>query len=278
MQQTVERERRCLCGKNKRNATRQYIDIYSYNKTSEQSRKWDKQQAHPPEFRGTPKAQQEYTDRQVRKWFAQLIETNFTEEDTHTTLTYSNEYLPKDDEQAGNDISNFLRHIRRECKKKELPKPEALVVTEHQDEDLVNGKRAVRYHHHVVLKCGLSRDEIEACWHRNGKRLGRANADRLQKDKQSLKALANYLLKNCKRKHRYKRTRGIKDPIRPEPRDGKYTRRQIERLAKDAARLHSPEYWRRKYPGWELDVVEATYSEFLGWHISLEMYRIQPRS
>lgn len=275
---TVERERRCLCGKTKRQATRQYIDIYSYNPACQESRKRDKELLHPPEFRGTPPAQQKYNDKMARRFFAQLLEANFTERDTHTSLTYDDPFLPEDDAQAARDVTNLLRHLRTECKKKGLPKPEALIVTEHQEADSSTGRKAVRYHHHVILKCELTRDEIEACWHRNGQRLGYANADRLRMDKQSLEALANYLLKNCRRKHRYKRTRGIKDPIRPAPRDGKYTRRQIERLAKDSALLNSPEYWQRKYPGWELDNVEATYSDFLGWHISLKMYRMRPKS
>lgn len=103
--------------------------------------------------------------------------------------------------------------------------------------------KAVRFHHHVILKCQLTRDEIEGCWVRKKKRMGTTNADRLQMDKSSLEALANYLMKYPKRKHRWRRTRGIRDPILPTPNDSKYTRRGIERIAKDPTKLHSPEFW-----------------------------------
>ena len=53
------------------------------------------------------------------------------------------------------------------------------------------GQKAVRFHHHVILKCQLTRDEIEGCWVRKKKRMGTTNADRLQMDKSSLEALAN---------------------------------------------------------------------------------------
>lgn len=46
--------------------------------------------------------------------------------------------------------------------------------------------KAVRFHYHVILKCQLTRDEIEGCWVRKKKRMGTTNADRLQMDKSSL--------------------------------------------------------------------------------------------
>ena len=46
--------------------------------------------------------------------------------------------------------------------------------------------KAVRSHYHVILKCQLTRDEIEGCWVRKKKRMGTTNADRLQMDKSSL--------------------------------------------------------------------------------------------
>lgn len=59
-------------------------------------------------------------------------------------------------------------------------------LTEHQDADPDTGQKAVRFHHHVILKCQLTRDEIEGCWVRKKKRMGTTNADRLQMDKSSL--------------------------------------------------------------------------------------------
>ena len=166
-----------------------------------------------------------------------------------------------------------MRHLRDRCKAAGLEKPECLAVMEWQEEDANVGQKAVAPHFHVLLRCPLPRDEIEACWHRKGTRLGRANTDRLQLDKASLEALANYMMKNPNRKHRYYRSRGIRNPIMPPPRDSRYTRQQVARLATDSALLHSPDYWARKYPGWELNEASAHYNDYLGWSISLKMRR-----
>lgn len=254
---TVQRERRYVCGQTKQNAVYQEIEIYTVG-TDQKSRQREKQKVTPVPFRGkNPEHWDGHNAKRARKWFIRLLNTNFTEADTHTSLTYSDEFLPKTEEEADRDISNFLRRLRTKCKARGLPAPEAITVTEHQDADPDTGQKAVRFHHHVILKCQLTRDEIEGCWVRKKKRMGTTNADRLQMDKSSLEALANYLMKYPKRKHRWRRTRGIRDPILPTPNDSKYTRRGIERIAKDPTKLHSPEFWEKKYPGWKLKEAQS---------------------
>lgn len=209
---TVQRERRYVCGQTKQNAVYQEIEIYTVG-TDQKSRQREKQKVTPVPFRGkNPEHWDGHNAKRARKWFIRLLNTNFTEADTHTSLTYSDEFLPKTEEEADRDISNFLRRLRTKCKARGLPAPEAITVTEHQDADPDTGQKAVRFHHHVILKCQLTRDEIEGCWVRKKKRMGTTNADRLQMDKSSLEALANYLMKYPKRKHRWRRTRGIRDP------------------------------------------------------------------
>ena len=148
-------------------------------------------------------------------------------------------------------------------------------MMEWAEENPDTGQKAVAPHFHTILRCELSRDEIESCWHRKGVRLGRVNTDRLQMDKNSLEALANYMLKYPKRKHRYFRSRGIKNPITPPPADGKWTRRQVQKICTDG-RLYDPEFWAKKYPGWDLNEASASYNEFMGWHISLKLRRRGP--
>lgn len=262
-----QRERRIICGRSKATANYQEIEIYPMNGTPA-SRAIDEELARSPR---TPKAQQDQNAKAARKHFIQLLITNFTEQDTHTSATYSDETLPETEEQAERDANNFLRHIATKCRANSLPPPQGITVIEWQDE--AEGQKAVRFHVHFVLHCGLSRDEIESCWHRKGRRLGWVNSDRLQLDKCSLEALADYLLKYTNRKHRWKRTRGIKDPIKPKPNDEKYTRRLVEKIAKDPTKLHNPDYWAQKYPGWILNEASASYNDFTGWHISLKMRR-----
>lgn len=183
---TVQRERRYVCGQTKQNAVYQEIEIYTVG-TDQKSRQREKQKVTPVPFRGkNPEHWDGHNAKRARKWFIRLLNTNFTEADTHTSLTYSDEFLPKTEEEADRDISNFLRRLRTKCKARGLPAPEAITVTEHQDADPDTGQKAVRFHHHVILKCQLTRDEIEGCWVRKKKRMGTTNADRLQMDKSSL--------------------------------------------------------------------------------------------
>lgn len=270
---TYQRERRYLCGRNPRQAQYQEVEIYPLPSRDGRGRELDRQNSTPPAFRGTPPAQAAHNAKAARRWFHRLAVTNFTQADTHTTLTYAADLRPETPEQAWRDFRNFMRHIRDRCRATGLDKPECLAVMEWQEADPDADQKAVVPHFHVLLRCGLARDEIEACWHRKGVRLGRANADRLQLDKGSLEALANYMMKHPNRKHRYYRSRGIRDPVMPPPRDGRYTRRQVVRLATDSALLHSPDYWARKYPGWELNEASAHYNDYLGWSISLKMRR-----
>lgn len=270
---TCQRERRYLCGRKRHDAAYQEVEIYSFTPRDSRSRDRDRQHAVPPAFRGTPPAQAAHNAKAARRWFHRLAVTNFTEQDTHTTLTYAADRRPAHAGDAWRDFRNFMRHIRDRCRAAGLEKPECLAVMEWQEADTDTGQKPVAPHFHVLLRCGLTRDEIEACWHRKGARLGRANADRLQMDKGSLEALANYMMKNPQRKHRYYRSRGIQNPVMPPPRDGRYTRRQIDRLATDDARLQDAAYWARRYPGWELTEATAAYNEFLGWAISLKMRR-----
>lgn len=273
---TYQRERRYLCGRNSRQAQYQEVEIYPLPSRDSLSRDLDRQNSTPPTFRGTPPAQAAHNAKTARRWFHRLAVTNFTGKDTHTTLTYAADKRPASPEEAWRDFRNFMRHIREKSKAAGLDKPECLAVMEWQEADPDADQKAVAPHFHVLLRCGLSRDEIESCWHRKGVSLGRANADRLQLDKGSLEALANYMMKHPNRKHRYYRSRGIRNPVMPPPRDGRYTRHQIERLATNHALLQDAAYWARRYPGWELNEATAQYSDFLGWSISLKMRR-KPR-
>lgn len=266
------RERRYICGRNRRAAQYQEVEIYQLP-TDAAGRARDKEHASPPAFRGTPKAQADHNAKNARRWFHRLAVSNFTEKDLHITLTYAPENRPASEEEAWRDFRNWLRHLRDACHAAGLPKPECLAVMEWKEADPDTGQAAVVPHFHVLLRCGLDRDTIESCWHRKGNRLGLANADRLKLDKGSLEALANYMLKYPKRKHRYFRSRGIVNPVMPPPRDGRYTRRQVARIAADAARLNDAAYWARKYPGWQLIEASAQYNDFLGWSISLKLYR-----
>ena len=158
---SFQRERRFVCGTSKNAANYQEVEIYPMNGT-EQSRTLDQELARAADLRRSSKAQQNQNAKNARRLFRQLVNTNFTEEDTHTTQTYAPEYRPETEEQAWADFRNFYRHIKEKCRARGLPKPECLAVMEWAEENPDTGQKAVAPHFHTILRCDLTRDEIES--------------------------------------------------------------------------------------------------------------------
>ena len=260
------REQRHVCGDNYME-----IDLYPISEREKGASLSAKRR------QASSRIQQNLNARNARRYFIQLLNANFTERDIHWTGTYDDAHLPDSIEQADHDLELFLRRVRSQSRKRGLPAPRFIAVTEWREEG--GGLPAVRVHHHVVLSCGLSRDELERLWYRgkDKERLGITNADRLQFDRESLERLANYLTKYTNRKRRWRQSRGLEKPQRPRPNDGKYTRRQLERLVTSGAVFDS-EFWRRKYQGWEINDITPIQNDVTKeWSIYLKLRRTVPR-
>ena len=260
------REQRHVCGDNYME-----IDLYPISEREKGASLSAKRR------QASSRIQQNLNARNARRYFIQLLNANFTESDIHWTGTYDDAHLPDSIEQADHDLELFLRRVRSQSRKRGLPAPRFIAVTEWREEG--DGLPAVRVHHHVVLSCGLSRDELERLWYRgkDKERLGITNADRLQFDRESLERLANYLTKYTNRKRRWRQSRGLEKPQRPRPNDGKYTRRQLERLVTSGAVCDS-EFWRRKYQGWEINDITPIQNDVTKeWSIYLKLRRTVPR-
>ena len=260
------REQRHVCGDNYME-----IDLYPISEREKGASLSAKRR------QASSRIQQNLNARNARRYFIQLLNANFTESDIHWTGTYDDAHLPDSIEQADHDLELFLRRVRSQSRKRGLPAPRFIAVTEWREEG--DGLPAVRVHHHVVLSCGLSRDELERLWYRGKykERLGITNADRLQFDRESLERLANYLTKYTNRKRRWRQSRGLEKPQRPRPNDGKYTRRQLERLVTSGAVFDS-EFWRRKYQGWEINDITPIQNDVTKeWSIYLKLRRTVPR-
>lgn len=260
------REQRHVCGDNYME-----IDLYPISEREKGASLSAKRR------QASSRIQQNLNARNARRYFIQLLNANFTESDIHWTGTYDDAHLPDSIEQADHDLELFLRRVRSQSRKRGLPAPLFIAVTEWREEG--DGLPAVRVHHHVVLSCGLSRDELERLWYRgkDKERLGITNADRLQFDRESLERLANYLTKYTNRKRRWRQSRGLEKPQRPRPNDGKYTRRQLERLVTSGAVFDS-EFWRRKYQGWEINDITPIQNDVTKeWSIYLKLRRTVPR-
>lgn len=258
------RERRHVCGRTLAEARYMEVDIYPIS-----DRAYDRAMTAPRRL-PTRKAQANLNDKNARRHLVQLLNTNFDGGDLFVTCTYRPGMEPADDDQARRDITNYVRRLAAANRKRGGEPLKYIIVTE-------KGTRNGRVHHHMVIRCGLDRDEIEALWTRKGEKLGTCNAKRLQFEDGSIEQLANYLRKEAGRKRRWKQSRNLEQPKHPRPADHKYTRREVERIALDGnTRLHNPEFWAKKFPGWELnrDGAEAVWNECTGgWYIYLKLHR-----
>lgn len=258
------REKKIYCGK-------QYmeVDIYPQTKagTLPRGRRKKKQVSAPK--------QRNLNDKNAKRYFTQLFNTNFGECDLHVTCTYGK--LPDTIEEGEKEATNYIRRIAHRRKKEGLPPLKYILITEYKTGE--DGTTPVRMHHHIVMNGGLDRDAVEELWRKprkkgekKGERIGFVNADRLKPDDSGLEALARYLMKNPKGKKRWSSSQNLE---RPEYRinDRKYTRRQVERIVRDE--IDNQDYWQKKYPGWTLTKCKPEYNEITGWAIYLKLRKVR---
>lgn len=217
---------------------------------------------------------------QTSKWVnTQLANTNFTDKDLHVTATYNNKNLPSTIEEAEKEVSNYLRRVKYRREKEGLPSLKYILVSEYNmAKD--NEEKPVRIHHHIFINGGLDRDTVEDLWSRRrikgkkkGEHMGYINADRLQPDENGVTALCAYLTKNPNGKKRWSSSQNLEKPW-SRTNDHKYSRKQIEKLAKNPPDIA---YWETKYKGWTLAkdqyALRVEYNDITGWSIYLKLHR-----
>ncbi|SHG89846.1 rolling circle replication-associated protein [Tepidibacter thalassicus] len=251
------------------------VDIFPYSQNqkdvSRRGKRAKKQKVTEPK-------QRNLNDKNARRYLTQLANTNFSEEDLHVTATYKDKFLPETIEEAEKEVANYLRRIKYRREKEGLPPLKYILVTEYSTGK--DGKKPVRIHHHIFINGGLDRDTVEDLWckrrkkgQKKGERIGFVNADRLQPDENGVAALCAYLTKNPSGKKRWSSSQNLEKPW-SRSNDFKYSRREIERIAKNPPGI---EYWERKYEGWTLAnkdyAFRVEYNEYTGWSIYLKMCR-----
>lgn len=265
------REKKIYCGK-------QYmeVDIYPYTKTQQELNKRGKRAGKQKE--SMPK-QKNLNDKNARRYLTQLANTNFTDSDHHITATYKDKFLPATIEEAEKEATNFLRRINYRRKKEGLTPQKYILVTEYTTEK--ETEKPIRIHHHIFVSGGMDRNIIENLWSKpkrkgepKGERIGYINADSLQPDENGLAALCAYLTKNPRGKKRWSSSQNLEKPM-SSTNDSKYSRRAIEKLAKNQPDLT---YWETKYPGYTLSSQEygmdTRYNDVTGWSIYLKLRKI----
>lgn len=264
------REQKTICGA-------EYMEIDLFPVTEQEhraSRRAKKEKA-------SSIAMQNCNERYSRRYLVQLVATNFSKAEGALVLhlTYDDAYLPGTWEQAGRDATNYLRKIARRSKKKGLPPPKWILATEHQEADPMQGVKEVRFHHHLILQCGLSLDEIKDCWCTGRgmwrEPLGLITADRAEFEHGTLEGFCKYITKYPRRRRRWRQSQGLKKPERPTPNDTRYSARKLDQIAREC--IDDRAFWENRYGRqtrrngarkYAFVEAEARYNEIAGtWHV-----------
>ena len=224
-----------------------------------------KTEARAAKANTTKEAQAAVNERNAKKALYRKINTNFTKDDFHITLTYRNHELP-DEPQALKDMQNFIRRVRHHYKKRGLPTLKYVYVIEFADGD---GRRK-RIHHHVIINGGAARNEIKALWH-----FGRVGVDELEPEDGSLEGLARYITKQpnqTKQTKRWQASRNLKPYTKKRENNHVMSKRQAERMAKDHEAA-APLLFGKLMPDYVLDGCTVKRSKFVaGVYINARLH------
>lgn len=220
---------------------------------------WKKRSGVPraPKKSASRTAQENLNEKNAIKRIVRLSNANFTERDIWATFTYDEEHLPQSMEEAQKNIQNYIRRLKRAREKAGLPELKYIYVTEYH-ESTVPGL-GIRYHHHLILSGGFSRDDIENLWTCGG----RKQARRLQPDDQGITGLAVYISKAPQNGRR--RWASSKNLIQPEIRtaDTKTKKTQVFKAAADFELLR--EFFERLYPTCKItDIAPPAFNDLNG--------------
>jgi hypothetical protein len=149
------REKKIQCGEQY-----QIVEIFPYSDERERGAK----KSGRVRVAETCPAQKRLNDRRAQMYLEQLIFANFVKGDYYISLSYSDKYVPKSDEDADHQFAAFMRRVKYREKKRGFEIGRYINVVESTD---VTGK-PVRYHHHLLLSTQLSEAEVRACWKKRG--------------------------------------------------------------------------------------------------------------
>lgn len=151
------------------------------------------------------KIQNDLNERNSRKRFIRLVNTNFGEGDYWLTLTYEDAQHPKTEEEAKKNIANYLKRMNRRRKKYGLKNAKYIYITEWEQEP-----DGTRCHYHLIVEGGLDRNELEDMW-----QFAKINdSSRLHPNEDGIMGLATYMADKKRRKgsRRWASSKGLKQP------------------------------------------------------------------
>lgn len=163
-------------------------------------------------------------EKNSKRKFVQIANTNFGTDDLHISATYNEEHLPMTLKEAEKNIHNYLDRVKRRMKSVTGKALKYMLVTEYTPEEEETGQlelegledkrvKAVRIHHHILINGGLDRNDLELMWsttrinwkkaadseyRKNIDYMGFVNCDRIQPNENGIEGLVNYINKRKK--------------------------------------------------------------------------------
>ena len=252
-----------------------------------------------PKSKPSTKEQEKYNFQKVIKEFVRKINANFDTGDLWLHPTYEPQKAPQTEVEARRNISNYIRRIKTK-RKSELKRVLKLLERNPTDERLNAQRKKLEapfkyagvihrqtyksgplkgrcnWHFHIFMTGGIERDVLEDMW---GMRI---NVDRFRPEVFGPEAAAKYMLKsiaNSKNKddlskgaHRFFCSKNLKKSKVSKPKDGKITKRGVEKLA--TQRIDDSAYWEKRYKGYRFLRGYARYNDYNGnWYVSVVMYK-----
>lgn len=255
-----------------------------------------------PKTKPSTEAQEKYNRAQAKKKIVRLVNANFDNTDYFIHPTYEDWQAPQTEEEARRDIVNYLRRVKskrktelkhasaelaeleRLCgdkpskfttarldklrhKVKKLSEPfKYLYVMERQEYKSGRRKGQLNWHFHLFATAGLDAEAMEALWPY------RINCNRYQPEKFGFEAAAKYIAKDPSGNKSFAYSKNLKQPTVLEPKDGKVTKRYVEKIARE--RIDDAEYWEKKFKGYRFVRLIKKFNDFnLNWYVSVVMVK-----
>lgn len=255
-----------------------------------------------PKTKPSTQAQEKYNRAQAKKKIVRLVNANFDNTDFFIHPTYEDWQAPQTEEQARRDIVNYLRRIKTK-RKSELKKASAelaeleefyqnkaskftaarldklrhkvkklsepfkyIYVMEQQEYKSGKRKGQLNWHFHLFATAGLDAEQMEALWPY------RINCNRYQPEKFGFEAAAKYIAKDPCGNKSFAYSKNLTQPTVKEPKDGRVTKRYVERIARE--RVDDAQFWEKKFKGYRFVKLIKKFNDFnLNWYVSVVMIK-----
>lgn len=197
---------------------------------------------------GTSPAQKNLNDKNARRYFIRLVNINFVPGDLFVTLGWDDEHMPKNEEDAKKDVTNYIARINRLRAKMGLEKMKYVYILAFEGYE--------RPHFHILMSGeGMDRDEIENKW---GK-CSRPNSKRLKPDDDFLlTGIATYITQNPHKKKRWVSNKNLEKPKEPTKSYTKFRKKGVDKMVTDHEFLKTE--LEKAYPGCTFLDAEIKYN------------------